>query len=114
MSNESMENTLNQILHWINLCGKDYLINKIKKDNLIKNEKELIAYQNSDGERSIRDLVKLAGISRATIQNLWKQWVMAGIAEPTEKYSGGRCRRLFEINIEDISFTTNNKKEPTN
>jgi len=97
MNNEETNEILKQILKWVKLQGIEGLRMKARDKNLFGDLKDILAYHHSNGEKSSRDLAKIAGVSHGTIQTLWKKWVDAGIAEPTEKYGGGRCKRLFKL-----------------
>jgi transposase len=89
---------LKEILKWQKLLGMEYLRRKVKDENLFTDEKHIVVYYHSDGVKSSRAIGKSANLSHVTVQNLWKQWIAAGIAEPTLEYAGGRCKRLFELN----------------
>lgn len=60
-------------------------------------DKDIIIYYHSDGNKSSRDLAKIVGVSHKTVQLLWRKWIGSGIAESTLKYKGGRCRKLFDL-----------------
>lgn len=97
MNNNETNEILKGILKWQRLQGADILKRKMKQENLFTDAKEISVYYNSDGEKSLRDLEKITGVGFATVRALWKKWIEVGIAEPTEKYGGGRCKRLFEL-----------------
>jgi len=97
MNNNETKELLGEILKWQKLMGSEYLKKKVREEKLFADEKHLLAYYHSDGTKSSRELGKIAGLSHAAVQNLWKQWIEAGIAEPSEKYKGGQCKRLFEL-----------------
>ncbi len=89
---------LREILKWERLEGIEILKKKIEEEKLFKETKDIIIYYHSDGEKSLRDIEKITNISYKMVQALWKKWLKAGIATTTEKYGGGRCKRLFELN----------------
>lgn len=96
MNNNETNKILNEILKWQKLQGSEILKKKIKEEGLFDDEKNILVYYHSDGEKSIREILKITGFGHATIQALWKKWIAAGIAEPAEKYKG-RCKRIFEL-----------------
>jgi hypothetical protein len=59
-------------------------------------------YQLSDGNRSTRDIKKLAGITPPTIINYWKQWSQKGIAIPAQRK--GRYMAVFNLNDYGLSI----------
>ena len=98
MDNDETNRILREILRWQRFQATEMLRNRIKEENLFADKKYVLVYYHSDGERSTRDIQKESGVSHNTVALLWKKWVDAGIAEPTEKYGGGRCKRVFELN----------------
>ena len=97
MRNNETVKLLKEILKWERLRGLEHLKSKVKEENLFTEEKYIVVYHHTDGIKSSREIGKSANVSHVTVQNLWKQWVAAGIAEPAEKYKGGQCRRIFEL-----------------
>lgn len=88
---------LKEILKWVRIQWLEILREKIKRLKLFSDEKDIIVYDNSDGKRSSRELSKLVGVSHPTVISLWKKWIDAGIAEPSERYGGSQCRRIFDL-----------------
>lgn len=95
--NETVQ-LLKEILKWEKLRGIEHLKRKVKEENLFTDEKHIVVYYHTDGIKSSREIGKIVKVSYKTVLNLWKQWIAAGIAEPSEKYKGGQCRRIFELN----------------
>jgi transposase len=98
MNNNQTNDLLKEILKWQKLQGSEYLKRKAKEEKLFTDKKHILVYYYSDGHKSSREIGKIASVSHVTVQNLWKLWIDAGIAEPSEKYKGGQCRKLFELN----------------
>ena len=86
---------LEQILRWTK-TGAIMQLKPSIQETLQSDEAKLV-YEYSDGERSTREIGKLAGVSHATVKNYWEKWSELGIVEPTEKYEGGRFRRLCSL-----------------
>ena len=97
MSNSETDELLKEILKWERLRGLEYLRRMVKEENLFTDEKHIVVYHYTDGIKSSREIGRSANVSHMTVQNLWKQWVAAGIAEPVERYKGGQCKRIFEL-----------------
>ncbi len=89
---------LKEILKWQRLQGSGYLKKKVREENLFTDRKHILVYYHSDGIKSSREISKVTGVGYKTVQTLWKKWINTGIAEPTERYGGGQCKRLFELN----------------
>lgn len=89
---------LKEILKWQRVIGDNLIKNKIKEKDLLKDKKQILAYYNSDGNNSIRKIAKIVKLSNMTVQRLWKEWIKEGLAEPSDKYKGRRCKRIFELN----------------
>lgn len=98
-TNKNVTNKLlREILKWERLKGIEILKKKIEEEKLFQETKDIIIYYHSDGEKSSRDIGKKVNVNHMKVYGLWKKWLKAGIATTTEKYRGGRCRRLFELN----------------
>jgi len=89
---------LREILKWEKLKGREILRKKIQEENLFRNKENIAVYYHSDGDKSSRVIEKITSVGYKMILALWKKWITAGIAIPTEKYGGGRCERLFDLN----------------
>ena len=98
MNDDETKEILKEILKWQRLQGIEILRKKIREENLFEDKKHISVYYFSDGNNSLRAIQRISGVHFTVVQSLWKKWVDAGIAEPTEKYGGGRCKRLFELN----------------
>ena len=111
MNNDETKKILKDILKWQRLQGIEILKKNLKEENLFSDKKHVLAYYYSDGNRSLREIEKLSGVGFRTVQALWKKWVDRGIAEPTERYGGGRCKRLFDLSEFGLELPVENKRE---
>lgn len=109
MNNNEINKILREILKWQRLQGIEILKEKIKEQSLFRDAKDILVYYHSDGDKSTRDLANKAGVGHSKVCGLWKKWIDAGIAEPTEKYRGGRCKRLFELNELGLKLPEQNR-----
>lgn len=97
----SIEQKLDQLLKWTRFAGMQQL-RTILTQNL-ETDTEMLVYELSDGERTTREIARLAGVgSNATITNYWRKWSKVGIAEPSEKRRG-RYKRI--CSLEEVGLT---------
>jgi len=106
-----IEKIMHEQLRWTKLVGLGNL-RKIFEDELRTNEEKTV-YELSDGERSIRDLDKLTGVSRSKVSLLWRRWYRMGIMEKSKKYEVKRMKKSFslgdvgiEVNLPDTTEST--------
>jgi hypothetical protein len=98
---KSIEQKLDQLLKWTRFAGMQQL-RSILTQNLTK-DTEMLLYELSDGERTTREIARLAGVgSNATIASYWKKWSKIGIVEPSERRRG-RYRRI--CSLEEVGLT---------
>jgi len=92
---KSIEQKLDQLLKWTRFAGMQQL-RTIMTQNL-ETDTEMLVYELSDGERTTREIARLAGVgSNATIAKYWKKWTKIGIVEPSEKRRG-RYQRICSL-----------------
>jgi len=101
----SLKDTMHCILKWIKYSNFQVLRKTIENFS----DKEKMAYELTDGERSRRDIAKELGISDSTIQAWWDKWFRLGIVEPSETRKG-RPRRMFSLDELGIQVTVPKKK----
>jgi len=98
---KSIEQKLDRLLKWTKFAGVQQL-RTILTQNLTT-DTEMLIYELSDGERTTREIARLAGVgSNATIVNYWKKWSKVGIVEPSEKRRG-RYQRI--CSLEEVGLT---------
>jgi len=96
-----IESEIRQLLKWTRLAGLQQL-KAIVSQNL-KTDKELAAFELSDGEKTTRDIAKLAQIgSNATVARYWEKWSKLGIVEPSQKRQG-RFQKI--VSLEEIGLS---------
>jgi len=91
---KSIDHKLDLLLRWTRFAGMQQL-RMILTQNLTR-DIEMVIYELSDGERTTRDIARLAGVSSATVINYWKRWSKVGIVEPSEKRQG-RFQRICSL-----------------
>lgn len=82
-------------LKWTRLAGMEQL--RTIFDKSFSSDEERVVYELSDGERSVRDIEKIANVGRTKIATLWKKWHNMGIMEKSEMYEGRRMKRSFSL-----------------
>lgn len=92
---------LREIKYWVKLSGLPVL-RRAAQENLRDAESKLV-YELSDGNRSTREIaeeLKKIGktITHATVANMWKRWIPAGIVEASERYQG-RFRKVVSLEL---------------
>lgn len=98
---KSIGQKLDQLLKWTRFAGMQQL-RTILTQNLTT-DTEMLIYELSDGERTTREIARLAGVgSNATITNYWRKWSKVGIVEPSEKRRG-RYQRI--CSLEEVGLT---------
>ena len=94
---------LEEQLRWSKLAGLSQLKTILEQN--VKDEKERLVYELSDGEKSIRDLEEITGVSRSKIAILWKKWHRMGIMERSQKYEGKRMKKSFSLQDSGIEVS---------
>ncbi|MGA2682013.1 MAG: hypothetical protein ABSF44_09470 [Candidatus Bathyarchaeia archaeon] len=101
----NIEAKLDQLLKWTRFASLQQL-----RDLLIQNltnDRELLVYELSDGERTTREIARLASIgSIATIVRYWEKWSKLGIVEPSQKRQG-RYQHFCSLEEVGISIPPN-------
>lgn len=96
---DSIESTLQEILKWTRFANiaklKETLVRELDTD-----EKKL-AYENSDGENTLNDLVVASGAPYGTIGDWWPRWFRLGIVTESETRKG-RMERI--VSLDDVGI----------
>jgi hypothetical protein len=91
---EDMLRELRQQTQWLRLLGLQQL-RPLLLTMLSTNSQKTI-YELSDGQRSVRDIARLAGVGSATVSRLWNQWQSQGVATESDRYPG-RAKHLMSL-----------------
>lgn len=95
------EKILRDIGRWLRFqnIGK---LKEILEAELDTDEKKVV-FENTDGEKGIRDI---SGVSRTppkTVYNWWQKWFRLGIVEPSEAYQG-RLKKICSLDDVGINI----------
>lgn len=80
---------LQELIAWTKLSNRSLLIQLLT--DTLKGASHIKAYEASDGTRSQSEVATAAGVSIATVSNLWASWRRMGIVLEA---GGGRVRHL--------------------
>jgi len=94
MSRDKTIELLEEILLWTKY---DYTETKQTLIEQLDTDDKKIAYQLSDGEKSTHDIAKLITASQKSVSRWWQKWFELELMEQTEKYGGGRYKRLISL-----------------
>jgi len=98
---KSIEQKLDRLLKWTRFAGMQQLCSILTQN--LTTDTEMLVYELSDGERTTREIARLAGVgSNATIASYWKKWSKIGIVEPSERRRG-RYQRI--CSLEEVGLT---------
>ena len=86
---------LEELVKWTKVTS----IPKVKKLllEILSSPEEKIAYQLSEGKKTVKQAAKQVNAATGTISGWWKKWIKAGIAEPIPVSGGTRARRVFSL-----------------
>ena len=71
---------------WLRLLGLQALRPLLVE--ILSSDKHKLAYELSDGSRTVREVGKLAGLSPGTVSVLWREWMAAGICTEAPQRAG--------------------------
>jgi len=71
------------IIFLLKVQNKNILSNEVKAN--LGNKQKIDIYELTDGLNTARDIAKLTGISKTTVTNCWKEWLLSGFAIPEPK-----------------------------
>ena len=91
---------LQQLVVWTKLVHRTQVAEWFLQ--VLDSDEKRLVYQYSDGERSVRELRELAGVSKALVSAWWRDWDQLGIMERSRGVPGRRQRMvsLEELGIE--------------
>lgn len=93
MDNEaSVLNTLNELLKWIKASSYSNVESLLR--NALPDSKSRLAYQLTDGTKSVKELLASAKIGQATLYTLYKRCTSMGLME---ELPNGKRKRSFDL-----------------
>jgi hypothetical protein len=103
MNDEDTKALLRDILKWQRLQGIKTL-REIIPSMLDSDEKRLV-YENTDGQKTARDLLKIVNTGLGTISRCWNEWYSQGILEKR----GQKYQKV--ISLKELSIPVGRTKE---
>lgn len=85
---------------WLRLLGLQTL--RPLLDDLLRTDRHRVVFELSNGERSVRDVARLAGVGPATVSRLWNDWIAAGICIESPR-AKGRAQHLASLSSLGLS-----------
>lgn len=107
MSEEAFERIgklLEEQVRWTKFLATPHLREVFEKN--VSTDEEKIVYELTDGERSTRDIEKIAKVGRTKVATLWKKWYKLSIMDKSTKYGGGRLKKSFSLSEVGIDVPT--------
>jgi len=106
---DKMIELLEELVKWTRVTS----IPNVKKLllEILTSPEEKIAYQESSGKTSSREVAKQANVSQFTVGKWWKKWIKAGIAESVPARRAPRAKLIFSL--EDFGIEVQLSKETT-
>jgi hypothetical protein len=89
---------------WLRLLGLQTL--RPALDDLLKSDKQKVAYEFSDGSRTTRQVAEMAGIGAGTVSRWWTEWLAIGVCMEAPSHPG-RAKHLASIS--DLGIPTPGK-----
>jgi hypothetical protein len=105
---DSIELSLREILNWTRFANIAKL-REVLESELDTDEKKL-AYESSNGENTLKDLVPLCGAPYGTITNWWPRWHRMGILTESENRKG-RMKKITSLS--DVGIDVPKRKGKT-
>lgn len=95
---------------WLRLAGFQLLRSELS--HLLRTDKQRAVYELSDGQRTVRDVAKLAGVGVGSVSRLWSVWIAAGVCTESQLASG-RAQHLAPLSQLGLdSSLTQASREP--
>lgn len=79
---------------WLRLLGLQAL--RPLLEQVLSTEKQRLVYELSDGQRTTREVGRLATVSAGTVSRLWSEWLAVGICSEVHGASG-RAQHLASL-----------------
>ena len=93
-SNKILE-YLEEITKWLSFLGKRE-VKMLILDNLT-DDRQLLIYHNSDGNKGSKELASYLKASDVTISGYWDEWAKIGIIKKIKAGRGSRGKKIFTL-----------------
>ena len=89
---ETIISLLRELVAWTKLANRPQAAERFME--ILDSDQKRLVYQYSDGERGVRDLGRLSGVSKDLVSAWWRDWEELGIVEQSSSVPGRRQRML--------------------
>ncbi len=91
---DTLNSTMKEILKWSRFQNMPRLREVLEKE--LDDQSKKLVFENTDGQKSMRQVSAESGVPIPTIQGWWNRWYNLGILEPSETWRG-RLRRICSL-----------------
>jgi hypothetical protein len=98
---------LRQQTRWLRLLGYQALKPMLR--DALKNDKQRLVYEYSDGNRTSREIAGMAGVGAGTVSKLWTTWQAEGICIESP-LRPGRAQHLAPLSRLGIELPASSEK----
>jgi len=89
---EAIIGLLRELVAWTKLANRPQVAERFTE--ILDSDKKKLVYEYSDGERGVRELSRLARVSKDLIRAWWRDWDELGIMEQSGGVRGRRQRMV--------------------
>lgn len=94
---ESIDRTLREILKW-NRFANISRLKEVLETELDTDEKK-VAYENSDGDKGLREVAAISGAPMQTVHSWWQSWFRLGIVAESEARKGRMAKIISLVDL---------------
>jgi transposase len=91
---DMLNSTLKEILKWSRFQNLPKLKEVLEKE--LDDQSKKLVFENTDGQKSMRQVSTESRVPVPTIQGWWNRWYNLGILEPSEAWRG-RLKRICSL-----------------
>jgi len=91
---DMLNSTLKEILKWSRFQNLPKLKEVLEKE--LDDQSKKLVFENTDGQKSMRQVSTESAVPVPTIQGWWNRWYNLGILEPSETWRG-RLKRICSL-----------------
>jgi biotin operon repressor len=91
---DMLNSTLKEMLKWSRFQNLPKLKEVLEKE--LDDQSKKLVFENTDGQKSMRQVSTESAVPVPTIQGWWNRWYNIGILEPSETWKG-RLKRICSL-----------------
>lgn len=95
---------------WLRLLGLQALRPMLQE--VLRTDKQRAVFEYSDGERSVREMGRLAGVGAGSVSRMWSQWIADGICVEVPT-APGRAQHLASLSQLGLEVPISTEASPT-